>query len=262
MESTYFIFDGVNSRDMDVVLGAPSRGLFKEKITSNIRVEQTKGNSGMYAINSVDREPFVFEFSIFIRGWSHSERMRDIIRWLTIRDEEYKTLSFDANPNKVFYATLQNAIELTHNGAFEGYMSLSFITDSPYAYSAETDKMNYICKGRKHLLLYNDGDVDLYPVAKIKHTGARGSGITIKNKTTGKSFTLNNLQNNEILQIDFLHKEIVSDMEYLGVYRYDNFKGDWFYLGLGFYGDQANEIELIGDFTLELELQYVYNTYY
>ena len=259
-EATYFIYDGVNSRDLGVSIVSTQRGLFNENIVSKTNIETSKGNSELYSIKKMQSDALVLEFSIFIEKWKSSRNIREVLNWLKPRGE-FKPLSFDTNPNKVFYAIRQDDVTLTHNGAQEGYMTLKFVTDSPFVYSSEVERLKYTSVGRQTILLNNEGDERLYPIATIKQNSASKVPIRITNKKTGKVSIFNNINLNEELEVDFLNKEIKSSHEYLNIYRYKDFNKEWFFLEENYFGDGANEILLEGNFTIEFTLQHIYSTY-
>lgn len=259
-EATYFIYDGVNSRDLGVSIVSTQRGLFNEEITTKTTVEQSKGNSDLYTIKKMQNGALTLEFTIFIEKWRSSKNVREVLNWLKPRGE-YKPLTFDSSPNKTFYATRHDSVHLTHNGANEGYMTLKFITDSPFIYSSEVEKLTYTSVGKQTILLNNEGDERLYPIALIKQNSASKVPIRITNKNTGNVTQFNNINLNEELKVDFLNKEIKSSHEYLNVYRYKDFNKEWFFLEENYFGNGANELLLEGNFTITFTLQYVYNTY-
>lgn len=259
-EATYFIYNGVNSRDLGVSIVSNQRGLFNESITTKTGVELSKGNSELYSIKKMQSEALSLEFSIFIEDWKNSRNVREILNWLKPRGE-FLPLSFDSNPNKQFYAMRHDDVSLTHNGAREGYMTLKFITDSPFVYSSEVEVLSYVSIGKQTILLNNEGDERLYPIVKIKQNSASRVPIRITNKRTGITAQFNNINLNEVIDVDFLNKEIKSSHEYLNIYRYKDFNKNWFFLEESILGDGTNEILLEGNFSIELTLQQVYSTF-
>ena len=259
-EANYFIYDGVDSKDLGVTIVSTQRGLFNESITPKTTLDISKGNSELYTIRKMNNEPITLEFSIYIENWESSRNVREVLKWLKPRGE-FKPLTFDSSPNKVFYVIRHEDINLTHNGAYEGYMTLKFMTDSPYVYSAEIEELEFKSVGKQTILLNNEGDEKLYPIATIVQNSASKVPIRITNKRTGKVSIFTGINLNEELKVDFLNKEIKSSHEYLGVYRYKDFNKEWFYLDEGYYGDGTNEILLEGNFTIKFILQHVYSTY-
>lgn len=255
-EATFFTFNGISSEDMGVQIISKSNGLFEESFLPNRSIVETKvSNREKPYFQRVVNEPLSFSMSFFIYEWQERDNLRQIARWLF--QDYYKPLWFNNNPERVFYVIVEGDSSLFHNGGQEGYVTLNFRCDSPYTYShPETISgiQSRISNPINHYSILNDGDMEVG--IKLWITKKIGDGeIKITNTSNNKSLIVKNLQENEQLFIDCENEEIVSDLQYLGVYRYDDHNNIWISLIEG-----ENILEFIGDFDLEIEYELKYLT--
>lgn len=99
------------------------------------------------------------------------------------------------------------------------------------------------------LLFENLGDTALKPKLWIRKKNVFGS-ITLINHMTGLELTLSNLENNEEVYIDCENEEIISSLQFLGVYRYDNHNDEWLELNRG-----ETYLKGHGDFDMDIRYQ-------
>mgnify|MGYP003483920867 FL=1 len=140
-ESTYFMYDGISSKDMGVTIGTTKGGLYEESFlpTRNI-IEKSVAHREKPYLQGVEHEPLSFSLHFFIEDWSNDKLLRKVARWLF--QSYYKPLILDSNPNRIFYAMVVGDSNLFHSGLDEGYIELEIRCDSPYSYTAEHELNN------------------------------------------------------------------------------------------------------------------------
>lgn len=257
-EATFFTFDNISSEDMGVQVASPNGGLFEEIFLPRRTIIETRttGKEKPY-FQRVVNEPLSFSLTFFIFEWEKRDNLRQIARWLF--QDYYKPLWFDTKPERIFYVIVEGDSNLFHNGIKDGYVTLSFRGDSPYTYSpiqtVDTIKSR-VLNTSNQFSIFNEGD--LPTKAKMWITKRLGKGdVTIKNKdienNITQTFTIKNLQLNEKVFIDCDNEEIISDLQYLNIYHYDDHNGIWLELVEG-----ENTLEFVGDFDVELEYEMFY----
>lgn len=246
-EAVSFNFDGIASEDMGVHIVSTDSGLYEEHFLANRTIIETVTSNRKPYFQRVDSEPLSFSLSIFIHDWRDRDNLRQIQKWLN--QDYYKPLTFDSQPERIYYAVLEGSSAIRHNGAKEGYITLSVRCDSNYSYSYLEQ---YELQGDSSSVIYNDGDMSVKPKARITYHGTDGN-LTITNSENNQTITFNNLQNEEEIFIDFKEETIVSSLQYLNVYRYENHNDEWLEFIEG-----ENEIAVVGDCTIQLEYQKIY----
>lgn len=254
-EAINFSFDGIASEDMGVIIASPDGGLFEETFLPDRSIVETKvANQIKPYFQRVESEPLSFSLTFFIHEWRDRLNLRQIAKWLM--KDYYAPLIFDTNSDRIFYAIFEGSSSLFHNGCKDGYITLNVRCNSPFTYSQlqafETMEVRDLDKKNQRFSVLNSGDMTIQPKMRITKRNAKGD-ISIKNEITGQLFTLKNLTLDEQVFIDMEHEEIVSDMEYLNVYRYGDHNGVW----IDFIEDE-NILVCTGDFDLEIEYQNVY----
>lgn len=253
-EATSFIFDGISSEDMGVLIASPDSGLFDEAFLPAREIVETRiPNRDKPYLQRVDVEPLSFPLTIYVEEWKERNNLSQIARWLY--QPYYKPLIFNTNLDRVYYAIFDNDSRLIHNGAREGYITLNVRCSSPYSYSYPQKMPQIEVRGLSRTYIYNTGCVDTKPKMWIKKVSGAGN-VTIKNLTTGQIVKLDNLQNNEEVFVDFENEEIVSSLEIVAVYRHDDHNGEWLNLVSNWNGE--NKIELTGDFNVNFEYELKY----
>lgn len=249
-ESLHFTFNNISSEDMGVVIASPSGGLFQETFlpTRSINETSVKGKKKRY-FKGVETDPLSFSLTFFIAEWRDRDNLRQIAKWLF--QDYYKPLYFDTNPERIYYAIIDGDSSLIHNGCKDGYIELNIRCDSPYSYSPIQYASASSSDGQ--MMIFNEGDLTIKPKARIKKSPANGD-IEIRNTTTNQIIKFTNIQRDEEIFIDFENKEIVSSLQYLNIYRFENFNNEW----LEFSSDDENVLEFIGDFEIEFEYELTY----
>lgn len=253
-EAINFTFDGISSEDMGVMIASPDGGLYDESFMpqrSIVEVKIPKKHLPYY--QRVEYEPLSFSLTIFISEWQERDNLRQIARWLF--QDFYKPLIFDTNPNRVFYAIIEGDPRLKHNGAKQGYVEIDIRCNSPFTYghTQEIEGIEVrVTNPTNETTIYNEGDMTIKPRAWITKKVSSGS-INIANESNNQLVILNNLQLDEEVFIDFENLEIVSSLESLGVYHFDDHNDVWLELIEG-----DNFLSFIGDFDIRFEFEKVY----
>lgn len=100
-----------------------------------------------------------------------------------------------------------------------------------------------------YFLFENITDMSIRPKLWLRRINGDGD-ITIVNHMTGQKMILNDIQNGEEVFIDCENEDIVSSLQSVGVYRYDNHNDEWLDLGVG-----ESYIKTIGDFDMDIRYQ-------
>lgn len=246
-ESLHFTFDNISSEDMGVVIASPNGGLFQETFLPTRRIIESSVTNKRY-FKRVESEPLSFSLTFYIAEWRDRDNLRQIARWLF--QDYYKPLWFDTNPERIYYAIIEGDSSLFHNGCKDGYIELNIRCDSPYSYSPTQYASASSADGQ--MTIFNEGDLTIKPKARIKKSSVDGD-IEIRNTTTSQIIKFSNIQHDEEIFIDFENEEIVSSLQYLNIYRFENFNNEWLELVL-----DENTLEFIGDFDIEFEYELTY----
>lgn len=95
----------------------------------------------------------------------------------------------------------------------------------------------------------NIGDLPSYPKIWIRKVNGDGD-IRLTNHMTNQTLILTEMQNEEEVFIDCDNEEIISSLQYLGVYRYDSHNDEFLELIRG-----DNYLKGQGDFDIDIRIQ-------
>jgi predicted phage tail component-like protein len=132
--SDWFSFDGISSIDMGITSINVNDGMQEEPFLATRELVEVKipGKDKPY-FQRMEEQPLEFEVSfMFNEPWDQA-KIRQVARWLL--QDYYKPLFFSDNINRIFYAIVDGDSKLIHNCLSQGYVTLRFRCDSPYAYS-------------------------------------------------------------------------------------------------------------------------------
>lgn len=251
-ESLHFTFNNISSEDMGVVIASPNGGLFQESFlpTRSIIETSVKGKNKRY-FKGVETNPLSFSLTIFIAEWRDRDNLRQIARWLF--QGYYKPIWFETSPEHIYYAMFEGDSNLFHNGCKDGYIELNVRCDSSYSYSPI--RYDSVSSTDGQYIFYNEGDLTIKPKARIKKSPSTGD-IEIRNLTTNQTIKFTDIQRDEEIFIDFENEEIVSSLQYLNIYRFENHNNEWLEFTVENSGE--NILEFIGDFDIEFEYELTY----
>jgi len=178
-QSIHFMYDGKSSKDMGVAIASTKKGLFEESFLPDRTInEKTIANREKPYLQGVEHKPLSFSMSIFIDKWEDNMTLRKIARWLF--QDYYKPLTFDSNPNRIFYAMFEGDSTLIHNGGKEGYIEFNVRCDSPYGYTSE-HSLNNIKNRSSNVGTIVSDDIKSFDNGIHDNTITADNGLTIDN---------------------------------------------------------------------------------
>lgn len=167
----------------------------------------------------------------------------------------YQELKSDECPQVIYKIICIDKSTKVLNGNNQGYITLNFRTDAPWAWGPTTivskviagasDKSPYTFK------LENKSNVLdwYYPEMEIITTGSEIKIINDKDKD--RAFIFDELNNKETIYINNQTKKVIGNQPYPHNYRLDKFNMNWFKLKYG-----VNNISVYRDCTLSFKMQY------
>lgn len=238
-ESLYFMYDGISSMDFNITNVSVDNNLYTDPFLSNRTIKEIVVNRiDKPYYSHIQRDPISFTINFgFPDGWD-DDTMIKIRKWLNT--DYYKPLIFSEDPQKIYYAMCINAPSVTHNGLKQGYVTLDFRCDSPYAYSPLMATKEYDCtqSDTTNFILENYGDIDIYPQIYLTKIG--DGNLTINNINGNTSMQFTGLLDQEQLYIRCEKKYIETSIP--NVFRYDSLNDNYMKLVYG-----QNNIEVSGD---------------
>lgn len=271
--SLKFRYNGIDSDTMKLVNVTLSSGLMEEPLVAERELNeiQIKGRDRPYFQN-ITLSPLVFDLNFaFTEPWNKA-LISQIKQWLCqnyykpfILSDDISTVGGVEVIDKIYYCILVSEPKILHNGLSEGYCTLQFRCDSPYAYSPITTvpkdcSVNPV--GGTSLTINNTGDVNCYPKITITKVGdganeADVSIINTSNANLETKFTTSltsgddGIVNAEVVTLDNERKTITTSL--FGISRYNAFNDVYFYLIPG-----ANVLTLKGNAVFSFQLEYRY----
>lgn len=249
LESLGFNFDGIHSSQLDILNVYVDAGLFQETFIANRTINEVtiRGRDVPY-FQGVSLTPLEFPVKIAFEEGFDSQKIREVTRWL--RKDYYAPLTFDSNPERVFYLMFVNESSLTHNGNGQGYITLAARCNSPYSYSHFKDSDDFHIDGEQIIEIHNDGDLPVKPIIDIYKVG-RGS-LTINNfSTRDNPFEFDILEDQETIQVD--NEEEVIETDISNTERYDNFNDNYLTLERG-----VNRLIITGSCIIRFQYQFIF----
>lgn len=255
-EAIYFNYNGINSKDVGVMHVHNSSGLYNEEFFSPFQLNtEAKQQNGRVVSSHYTKEPIEFSMTLYYNDQkSKGGMVNRIINWLK-GEGQFAPMSFDTHPNFIVYARLKEIQEIQHNGIYEGTIRLTMITNSHYIYSVPYLTEIYEVENNKTIFLNYDGIDETEPKIWIEKIG-KGE-LSINNRTSGKVFRIENLDDKEKLFVDNEKRIIYSDGELVGIHRGVQHNRTWLQLISNLF-DGTNELEITGNCKIQFELQYKY----
>lgn len=255
MNSKYFIYDGIKSSDKGIyIMRSDSKGTTPTWGSMNIDFTQIK-NKMLPHHYSISREPLRFSIQIIVMdecgnvGYWTPEKIHEVGDWLITHT--FKPFISSDDLGKVYYAMIDNADDL-YTVNQQGYMTVDFITNSPFAWSnIEYSEFNMSDSVHdKNIVLSNNSNVlDQYQpmveILSLKHN----NNIEIINHTTGQNVKINKLEINEHVNIDNYNRIIRTDIPNKNIFK--DFNRVWLHLYKG-----NNHIEIKGDCIIGTQMQF------
>lgn len=241
----HFVYNGIHSRDMGVVQVATDEGLLHDRFlaTKTIIEERIRGRDKPYLMG-VEYESFRFPLRLYFQNGFDSEVLGEVSRWFEV--DYFKPFYFEGNPEKIYFCMIDGETNLIHNGNGEGYIELEMVCDSPYAYTPIYTSNIYEVDGEQEIEFLNYGDMVCKPVLTLEMVGD-GAVSIINLSNAGKGFTIANLVQGEVLEIDCEQEQIESNYSH----RYDDFEGEFLELVTG-----VNRLKVQGNCKLQFKYRF------
>ncbi|MDR6779319.1 MULTISPECIES: distal tail protein Dit [Paenibacillus] len=174
-ESLYFSYAGIQSDFYGIVNVNMSSGMQEEVFAASRSINEVsiKGRDKPY-FQSTKKEPLKFNVSFAFEDKWDDVKIREVAIWLT-EQSYYQPLFFSEDPEKIYYALCVDDINLVHNCLRQGYITLAFRCDAPYAYSSIYNPPVYKWRyqpfdvqvndtnGDKHKVIIENGKLTLNP---------------------------------------------------------------------------------------------------
>lgn len=224
----YFIYNGIKSSDMGVVLKALPPITKPKRRIETITVP---GKNGSLHIDEGCYEPISVSLQCALKK---NIDARDITKWLI----EFGTITFSDEPDKFYNATIMNNIPLSR--VFRVYREFIILFElQPIAQSIE--EYEYNCNDNNEHKLNIDCSAQMTPYIKV--TGSGEVLLTINNKTC-------------VLNIDEEYIELDCELQnaYKGLESKNNkMNGEFPKLEPG-----ENTIQIIGNATMQIKYKKAY----
>lgn len=174
LSSRDFRYNGIESSTMKLWNVQISGGWMEEPFSSNREIQEisVKDRDRPY-FQRIQLSPLEFELNFaFTEAWDKT-LMQQIKQWLCqpyfkpfILYDDITTVDEVEVIDKIYYCMMVSDPKILHNGLNEGYCTLHFRCDSPYAYSpisTVTSNCSANPIGGTSLTIVNSGDVNCYP---------------------------------------------------------------------------------------------------
>jgi len=259
MQSPYFIYDGIKSTDMGlyIVRIGQSNNFVEVPYWGGANIEEERHYKKITPyFYRVNREPIEFTVQFIlaynnmrIKDWTPQERNK-IAKWLI--QDTYKEFQTSDDLSKYYYAICTSPANLNLMGN-QGYIELTFQTNSPYAWSpiyveeydlSDNEESTVIeLENRSNVLDY------YYPKLEIELKDD-ATDIALKNLSDGgRIFSFTGLYENETVSIDNENKLILSNNPLSN--PFSKFNRNWFRLVYG-----VNYIEVTGKCVIKVKSQF------
>lgn len=252
-ESLYFVYDGIRSDEMGLINVNLETGMLEEHFLPEQTIKEItiRGRDTPYFVET-SREPFTLSLNFAFMDTFDEDKIRNVVNWIA-NQPYYKPLYFSDNIDKWYYTLYTGESKLLHNALKQGYITIQMRNISPYVYSPVIQPGIYDFSlnsdNGTEVVFENLGTLPCYPKMKIQKIGS-GNVQIINYSDRGSSFTINNLADNEIVEIDCENEDIVSDIPL--TYHFDDVVGDYPRLVTG-----ANYIKVIGKCKIQWTYQYI-----
>ncbi|MDF2700780.1 MAG: hypothetical protein K0Q49_2343 [Haloplasmataceae bacterium] len=205
-ESIDFIFAGESSKIYGVSL-ASAFGSTTRSSNVEIRniVTTTNGLSNIFNFHYVKYDsPMSFDIIIYnLDGsWIDANKERILKKWLLKSKRNWFQVD-QSDLADAHYYVIGVSAELINVGIYSGGMKISFICDSPWAWSSLQTKQFFTVSGTLNKNLYINLDFDEYIISPTLAITALSDGnISVTNSTTGETVSFTGCISGEIIIIE------------------------------------------------------------
>ncbi len=251
-ESLYLTYDGERSDKYGVINVKTSSGLYKQHFMSQREIieSETPDNDFPY-FQQIKRRPIQFDLTLYFEDGFTDDQLQDLRQLFNV--DFYKPMVFGEQPEKIYYCVPVDLSELNHNGAKQGYVTISFRCNSPFSFSTfrqNTFDLSTNTNGT-NIEIMNYGDDICLPIIEIGKYGT-GTIEIINNSDSARTLSISNLQDQELVTIDCQYEDIESDQ---GLLHYDDHNGIYLQLVYG-----KNRLHITGDCEIRFKYQFKYTS--
>lgn len=253
MNSTDFFYNGKYSSELGIYLVSVESGLKNTPFLAEKEIiSETIPENDIPYIYETRSRPLILNVTLSTLDnlWT-IEKRREVARWLDTKSHEEFYSADDIN--KIYYLQYIGGIDLTHNSAEQGYITIQMQNISPVAYSPVYTEIHDLSSITSPTVIEfkNNGDSTLYPELWLQKIEA--GDVSIKNLSDGgREFKFTTLADQETVYIDNRPHRHHIETDLANTYRYDNFND--MYLELLPYS--INRLEITGKCKLKFQHQF------
>jgi len=255
--STNFTINGISNQELKLIHCNINTGMQEEPFIYSREIELTyiKGRDNPYLAH---KKPSVLKFNatFAFENTFTSDDLRLLAR--TIDSQYFIPLTFidessdNTSITKLYYVILDGDPIISHNCINQGYVTLSFICDSPYCYSPVYQSNVYDMSENilwTDIIFNNKGDMDCKPEIYITKVG--NGDFVIQNLSDNNiQFKFTDLIDQEEISVSN-ENEIINTN--LSIYRYDNFNFNFLSIPPG-----LNTLRILGNVKFYFKYQFKY----
>lgn len=245
-ESLGFSYNGIHSSEFGILNVHTDSGLFEEQFLPERTIveEKTFGRHEPYFFGfdySPSSVPLKFYFD---EGWD-DKKIQQVAMWLT--QPVYKPLVFDTDKSRIFHCVYEGDPRILHNGLKEGYVNISFRSNSPFSYTPVYSEDAYV-ETESNIEIANIGHDISLPTIEIQKIG--NGDVSILNYSNGGiESKIVGLLDQEIVKIDGYNEEITTNQS--NTNRYNNFNNKFPKLVTG-----VNRLKITGSCNIRFTYQF------
>ena len=256
--STNFILNGITNQELKIINCNINTGMHEEPFIypRELLITQIKGRDESYLQY---KRKNVLQFNVNF-AFENTFTMNDLRKLARILDSEYYIpLQFmDESDditaiNKIYYIMLSDESTITHNCLNQGYVTLNFLSKSPYSYSSFMQSQLYdlsVNETYTDIQFINHGDIECKPEIYIEKV-ANGDFSIINLSDSGREFKFTGLLDEEELEVSNEYEIINTSL--VNTFRYDNHNGNFLNMPYG-----VNYLRVIGTAKFYFKYQYKY----
>ena len=220
--SEYFIFNNEYSTNYGIKNCNIQTGIQEELFmhSREILTTQIKGKESPY-LQYIKPSPLKLNITLVFEEDFNFEKLNNLAYLLN--QPYYVPMIFSEDLHKIYYVLLSDDSNLNHNCINQGYVTLTFICNSPYIYSSIYKSPLYDLTSNPtytDIEFVNFGYVDCMPELYLSKIG-NGDFSIINLSDGGKEFKFINLIDEEEISVNNELKLITTSLS--ATNRYDNF---------------------------------------
>ena len=247
--SQYFIFNGIYSTNLKISNCNVSTGLLEEPFTYSRTVNTItiKGRENPY-LQYIEPNPLKFTVTLFFEEGFNSDSLRELVRLLD--QPYYSPMIFSEDLSKIYYCLLEDDNSLSHNCINQGYVTLSFICNSPFCYTQTYTQLYDLSINNTYtdIVFINNGDVNCKPKLYIQKIN-NGNFSIVNLSNIGIEFKFTGLLDQEEISINNEHEIIITSL--LGTHRYNDFNDNYLSIPRG-----VNNLRITGTAKFKFEYEF------